>query len=124
MGQTVAEKENKMRETLRIMSLSRVSYMLANFSSEACHACVSSMALFYGYMIPMWVTPQYEGSIIYQENPQVLLIALIFNGLSLVSLSLAMSTLFFDSKVASQIGMFILFLPCCVFMFSFATVLV
>ena len=65
IGQTVAEKENKMRETLRIMSLSRVSYMLANFTSEACHACLSSVVLFYGYMIPMWMNSTYEGSLIY-----------------------------------------------------------
>ena len=54
MGQTVAEKENKMRETLRIMSLSRIQYMLANFVSEACHACVSGMIIFYAYTLPLW----------------------------------------------------------------------
>jgi hypothetical protein len=101
LGQTVAEKENKMRETLRIMSLGRVSYMLANFATEAVHACISSIILFYGYMLPMWLSPTYENSTLYQEYPYVLLIALIFNGLSLVSLSLLISTFLFDSKVAS-----------------------
>jgi len=72
----------------------------------------------------MWLSPTYEDSTLYQEYPYVLLIALIFNGLSLVSLSLLMSTFLFDSKVASQIGTFILFLPCSVFLFSFVTVVV
>ena len=100
MGQAVAEKENKMRETLRIMSLSRFSYMLANFTSEACHACISSIILFYAYMIPIWMYAVKE-DILYNESPYTLLVALIFNGLSLVSLSLMMSTFFIDSKVAS-----------------------
>ena len=113
-----------MRETLRIMSLSRTSYMLANFASEAAHACVSSMVLFYGYMVPMWLNDTYTNSVIYQENPWVFLIALILNGLSLVSLSLALSAFFFDSKIASQIGMFILFLPCAIFLFSLITVVI
>ena len=121
MGQTVAEKENKMRETLRIMSLSRFSYMMANFASEAAHACISSLVLFYAYMVPIWLYGMSD-DVLYHESPWTLLVALIFNGLSLVSLSLMMSTFFIDSKVASQIGIFVLYLPCSIFLFSFATV--
>merc|ERR1712176_969322 len=97
--------------------------MLANFATEACHACLSSIVLYYGYMIPMWMQTAYEDSILYHERPWVLLIALIFNGLSLISLSLFMSSFFHDSKVATQIGIFILFVPCSIFLFSIVTVI-
>ena len=65
LGQTVAEKENKMKETLAIMSLGRVSYMLANVATEFCYAAFSSLVFFYGYMGPMWIIPVYENSVLF-----------------------------------------------------------
>lgn len=44
------------------------------------------------------------------------------NGLSLVSLALLISAFLRDSKVASQIGMFVVYLPCSIFLGLFITV--
>ena len=111
-----------MKETLAIMSLGRFSYMMANIATEFCFTAFSSLVFFYGYMIPMWVVPVYEDSVLFQKYPWVLLLAMSLNGFSLVSLSLLISSFLRDSKVASQIGMFVVYLPCSIFLALFITV--
>lgn len=111
-----------MKETLAIMSLGRISYMLANIATEFCFAAFSSLVFFYGYIIPMWIVPVYENSLLFYEHPWVLLIAMTINGFSLVSLALLISAFLRDSKVASQIGMFVVYLPCSIFLALFITV--
>jgi hypothetical protein len=50
----------------------------------------------------------------------VFFISLIFYGLSMIFKSMALSTLFSDSKVASQIGSLVLIAPMALFMYLFS----
>ncbi len=46
LNEMVADKENRMRETLKIMNLNRLSYTLSYFITQGFFACFTSFCLF------------------------------------------------------------------------------
>jgi len=111
--QVVRDKETKMRETLKIMSLSRSAYMWSYFIVQSFFVAATSVILTVAFIIPIKIKSEEEIPylrVIY-DAPFQLMITIFLFGLALVSMSLAFSTLFHDSKIAGQIGTFIVFLP-------------
>ena len=102
LSQLVNDKESKMRETLRIMSLSRVSYSLSYFVMQGLVSILSSVIMCSWVVNITYYFP--DGGIYY------MLVCILF-GLANISFTMALSTLFADSKLADQFGGLLLILP-------------
>lgn len=97
LNQIVVDKETKMRESLKIMSASRVSYTLSYFLTQSSFVIFSTVFVCGGF----W----YANSTTYERNNigggyNILAGAIFFFGLALISLSMALTTVFSDSKLA------------------------
>ena len=97
LNQVVYDKESRMRETLRIMSLGKIPYMLGYYLTQGFFAFFTSVCLFYAMHFAV-TEPDGNSPL---GDPTSLLIGLILYGQSLVALSMALSTLFTDSKLST-----------------------
>lgn len=102
LSNMVNDKETKMRESLRIMSLSRMSYSLSYFIVQGVLSVIESI------IISLFV--QLSKGIIYEDSWQIYLLLILF-GLANISFSMALSTFFSDSRLANQLGGLLLILP-------------
>lgn len=108
----VYEKETKMRESLRIMSMQRLPYATSFLVGQSIYTALTSFI--FSFMVLMFWFGMSEATI----NAFHLFLAIFCFGLSLMSVSMFMSTFFTDSKLASQLGNFILYLPVSLFFFG------
>lgn len=111
LNQVVVDKESKMRETLKIMSASRTAYTLSYFLTQGFFVVLSSLFVCFGML---W-TYNNTGSI--GAGPKVLFGAVILFGFGLISIAMALTTLFTDSKLSPQVGMYLLLLPTSIFFY-------
>ena len=115
LNQIVVDKETKMRVSLKIMSASRLAYTLSYFLTQGCFVIFS--ALFVGGAFMYSQSSTYGHSTV-GAGYDVLIGAVFFFGLALISLSMALTTLFSDSKLAPQVGMYLLLLPTSVYFYA------
>jgi hypothetical protein len=99
MNQLVADKETKMRETMKIMSLNSGAYSLSYYFSQFIMVIVVSLILFLCLWLPMngVETPgDFE-----KGSEAALIFAVLLFGCSLLSMSMMISAFFTDSKLSS-----------------------
>lgn len=110
LNQIVIDKENKMRETLKIMSASRQAYTFSYFMTQGLFCLMSAIFVSFGIEWSSSNNPIGAG-------PKMLYGSIFLFGLALISLAMALTTLFTDSKLAPQVGMYLLLLPTSIFFF-------
>mmetsp|Transcript_41163 Transcript_41163/g.62589 ORF Transcript_41163/g.62589 Transcript_41163/m.62589 type:complete len:181 (-) Transcript_41163:2888-3430(-) len=95
----VEDKQNKMRETLRIMSLSQFSYGLSFFLFQAIFAFLG------GFIFAAFV---FNNDNLFPNDPMnssiQFAIVIMLHNLAQIPFSMSISTLFNDSKVAAYVG--------------------
>jgi hypothetical protein len=114
LSEPVVDKETKMRETLRIMSMRSSVYGLSYFITQAIFSLFTTLIVTLTFCMLRLFSP---------GEALLFFISLIFYGLSMIFKSMALSTLFSDSKVAGQIGSLVLIAPMALFMYLFSLVL-
>ncbi len=107
----VADKETKMRETLKILSTSTSAYTMSYFVSQGLFVILTGLIVSLGFNFS-YGNPVGDSAPVY-----VLFLGTILFGLALMSLSMIISTIFTDSKLSAQVGMFIIMLPTSIFLF-------
>jgi hypothetical protein len=116
LTQLVMEKETKQRETLRIMSLSRLAYTSSHFLSQAIYCALTALCLCLGFYLPLSRVHNSENILsTLQEGYLQVFCCMVLFGCSLVALCMACSTLYQDSKIAGQLGTLIVYLPIAIF---------
>jgi hypothetical protein len=103
----VKDKETKMRESLKIMSMGQGPYTLSYILVQGVFSCFTSVILYFS--IVFFAAPEGHAELKIDNTP--LLGALLLFGMNLLALSMAMSTLFSDSKLAVQVGTMLILLP-------------
>lgn len=111
LNQVVVDKETKMLETLKIMSMSRSAYTFSYFISQGLFVILTGTIVSLGFIFS-YGNPMGDSAPV-----SVLFLGTILFGLALMSLSMVLSTIFTDSKLSAQVGMFIILLPTSVFLF-------
>ena len=95
-----------MRETLRIMSMRSAAYGLSYFITQMIFVTLISLLLTITFLFMDFIT----------GNDSILFfIAMLFNGISMTFFSMALTTLFSDSKISVQLGSLALVLPLTLF---------
>ena len=97
LNQIVIDKESKMRESLKIMSASRLSYTLSYFFTQGFFVIFSTMFVTYGFY---WSQSNTYGPSLVGSSYMMMAKAIFCFGLALISVSMTLSTLFTDSKLA------------------------
>ena len=108
LSEPVVDKETKMRETLRIMSMRSSVYGLSYFITQAIFSLFTTLVVTLAFGILRFFTV---------ADAVIFFVSLALYGLSMIFKALALSTLFSDSKVASQIGSLILLAPMSLLMY-------
>ncbi len=109
LSQPVVDKETKMRETLRILSMKTSAYGLSYFFTQAIFAVLTSLLISITFAIIGFFRYTANGNFV------IFFLAVLIYGLSTIFFSMALSTLFSDSKIASQIGSLVLIVPLAVY---------
>lgn len=107
----VVDKETKMRETLKIMSATRTTYTLSYYLTQGFFVLISSLFVCIGML---W-TQNRTNNI--GAGPKLLIGAVTLFGSGLISIAMALTTLFTDSKLSPQVGMYLLLLPTSIFFY-------
>jgi hypothetical protein len=100
-----------MRETLKIMSMSRTAYTFSYFITQAVFCVISALLVSWG------VSRGYHAPELIATSSTVLFGSVILFGFALISLAMALTTLFTDSKLSPQVGMYLLLLPTSIFFY-------
>jgi len=106
----VDDKQTKMRETLRIMSLSQLSYAFSFFIFQGIFAIIG------GFIFGAFVIN--DNNLFPQDamNSSLLFMAvIILHNISTIPFAMSLSTFFDDSKVAAYMGQLFLILPMILF---------
>jgi hypothetical protein len=100
----VADKETKMRESMKIMSLNWFAYSFSYYMTQFLVVCVLALALVLSVWLPIQGKSGF-GSVL------VFAISTLAFGMSLLSLSMWISTLFSDAKLSATIGQLLVVFP-------------
>lgn len=100
-----------MLETLKIMSTSRIAYTMGYFISQGIFVILTAVIVSLGFNF------SYSNPVGDSAPVSVLFFGVIMFGLALMSLSMVLSTVFTDSKLSAQVGMFFILLPSSIFLF-------
>lgn len=111
LSEPVVDKETKMKETLKILSMRPSIYGLSYFLMQALFSMFTT--------IIVTLTLCLLGFFTFKEF-LLFFIAVMFYGLAMIFKSMAISTLFSDSKVAGQLGSLILIAPLALFMWLYS----
>jgi len=104
LNEMVTDKENRMRETLRIMNLNRWSYALSFFITESIFACFTACILFFSFKAAFSFSFGMEKFVIIEKSDRQynnLFMGFQLMGFNLVAFSMTLSTCFQDSKLAT-----------------------
>jgi len=107
----VEDKMNKMRESLRLMSLTRISYTMSFIFIQGFFAVIAGLILMAGFMGDNTMFPDDPYGNCVKFGGAVILFAL-----TQIPYCMALSTLFSDSKLANQIGGLLLLIPELIFL--------
>lgn len=106
------DKVSKMRETLRLMSLSRISYAMSFFIVQGFIAIFMGLLILAVFFGNVTIFPQNAGS-----NSIQFAITVTLYALASIPHSMAISTLFSEPKMANQVGGLLLLFPQLFFIF-------
>ena len=106
LQQIVDEKRTKMRETLRIMSLSQFNYAFSFFVTQLFPAIVAGVVLAFGFQGDTKVFPMDPN-----KNSYLFGLAVFVYSVASIPFCMSISTLFNDGRLANQVGSMLLFLP-------------
>jgi len=98
----VIEKESKMKETLKILSLKTGAYGLSFFFTQILFSMFTAIIV----TVTFWATKSLEGSQIFP-----FLIAILIYSMAFIFFTMFLTTFFSDSRLATQIGSLALILP-------------
>lgn len=115
LNQVVVDKETKMRETLKIMSASRSAYTFSYFLVQGFFVLITT--LFVGFGMQWSMKQAHADPLELGAGFKTLFGCIFLFGLALISLSMALTTLFSDSKLSPQVGMYLLLLPTSIFFY-------
>jgi hypothetical protein len=104
--QMVLDKQTKMRETLKIMSMKTGAYGLSYFLSQVFFVVFTTVVFAIMFVTTNTVT---------LGNGLIMVFALLLQGLALLLFSMSISTLFSDPRLSVQLGSLLLFLPLTLF---------
>lgn len=107
LSNLVQDKETKLRETIRIMGISRIAYSMSYVVS---HGIVS---IFTAAVFSMFVC--LNGWMFPNDNAGAFFVLMILTAFGTLTFSMALSAFFSDAKLASQVGSILLFLPVTLF---------
>mmetsp|Transcript_12155 Transcript_12155/g.8845 ORF Transcript_12155/g.8845 Transcript_12155/m.8845 type:complete len:156 (-) Transcript_12155:133-600(-) len=110
LGQVVFEKETKIKETLRIMSLKISPYGLSFVLAQSIFNFFICVIVTIFYLIKNMIEPDLFIGFFF---------CTFFFSLALINFSLMVSVFFSDSKVSVQIGTLIIILPMAIYMTMF-----
>ena len=99
-----------MRESLRIMSMQRLPYALSFLFSQTI-VNIYTATVFTGTFVLFWDVED-------DFSATKLWLSTFLFGTSLLCLAMMMSTFFTDSKMASQLGNFLMYMPTSLFLFA------
>lgn len=103
----VQEKNNKMKETLKLMSLSTYSYGLSYFLFQSIFAILSGMIITF----PIFNDRNFFGPIDTHKKSFELTVCTILLYVSAIPFTMTLSTFFSDEKVANNIGSLLIVVP-------------
>lgn len=107
----VEDKMNKMRETLQLMSLTRFGYAVSFFIFQGIFAIIGAVIFAIG---------MYNYAAVFPDDPSrdslIFGLAVFLFAIAQIPYCMTLSTLFTDSKLASQIGGILLLIPELVFL--------
>lgn len=106
----VEDKANKMRESLRLMSLSKWSYALSIVLFQACFAIVSSLIMGAFVYNNDGLFPNHT-----QNDSLIFICLLVILYVAQIPFTMALSTFFTDAKVANSVGGLIMAFPAVIF---------
>lgn len=106
LSQVVIEKEQKMRETLKILSLKTGAYGLSFFFTQLIFSIFTALLVVLTFSIVGYL----EGAMIVP-----FFIAVVIYAMAFILYTLFITTFFSDSKLAVQIGQLALILPMAIF---------
>lgn len=104
--QMVIDKETKMRETLRIMSMRSAAYGLSYFLTQIVFITIIALIMMTTFLIKDFICSACGPGF---------MAAMILNGVSMTFFSMALTTVFSDSKISVQLGSLTLVLPLALF---------
>mmetsp|Transcript_69592 Transcript_69592/g.96655 ORF Transcript_69592/g.96655 Transcript_69592/m.96655 type:complete len:242 (+) Transcript_69592:60-785(+) len=113
LGAMVVDKEIKMKETLKIMSMKKAPYAFHYFFGQGIATLISSAAV--TIILGLFLEKIEVGS--FWE----LFFCLLLLGLGLNSLAMTMSTFFGDHRLSTQVGPLLLFLPSSIVIYCIAS---
>ncbi len=106
LNNTVYEKETKMRESLKIMSLEEGAYALSYLLAQMVFITFSDIIFVITFLVTNVFTLAYIVPVFFN---------IFFFGASLIMFCLALSTVFSDSRLAVQVGNVIVLIPMLVY---------
>jgi hypothetical protein len=107
LSQVVYEKEMKMKETMKIMSLRTLPYGMSFFVSQSFFTIVASVMITIAFLI--------KDMVVGDDIVPFFFTVLLF-GLAITSFSLTLTTFFSDSKLSTQIGSLVILIPMAIFL--------
>ena len=102
----VVDKETKMRETLRIMSMRSAAYGLSYFLTQLVFITLIALIMMTTFLVKDFICSSCGPTFI---------AAMLLNGVSMTFFSMALTTVFSDSKISVQLGSLALVLPLVLF---------
>ena len=112
INQLVADKETKMRETMKIMSLNQMAYSFSYYVSQLFLTLLMSVILFLAIWLPInSLEGQNISVLIFIGSWYHMLCGTLLFGMALQSMSMALSSMFTDSKLSAQVGPLLLLFP-------------
>lgn len=104
--QMVVDKETKMRETLRIMSMKSAAYGLSYFITQLIFIVLIAILLTITFTLKDFIDV---------SSAPLFIVAMILNGISMTFFSMVLTTVFSDSKISVQLGSLALMMPLALF---------
>lgn len=104
--QMVLDKQTKMRETLKIMSMKTGAYGLSYFLSQVFFVVFTTIVFAIMFVATDTIT---------LGDGLIMALALLLQGFSLLLFSMSISTLFSDPRLSVQLGSLLIFLPMTLF---------
>ena len=102
LSQMVVEKESKMKETLKILSLRTGAYGLSFFFTQVLFSLFTALLV----TVTFWVTGSLAGSQVFP-----FMVATLVYSMAFIFYTMFLTTFFSDSRLATQIGSLALILP-------------
>ena len=111
LHELIHERETRIYETMKLMSMTRTTYTLSYFFIQGFFTFVTACILSIGFLLA-------NGNAYKTNSPNTdLVFGLMLFSLSIISMTMAASTFFTDSRMALGVGTWVLLLPFSIYSF-------